>query len=76
MTTTARKKRKLICACCGEYVPGRWYQFWNQDTGYGICRKCVDWLLGKGETQAEIEGSYGKEGINFAGKEGTLWVLH
>lgn len=37
-------KRYLRCSCCGSDA-GRWLQWSNMDTGYGICRKCVDWLV-------------------------------
>ena len=29
----------LICACCGEKAPAK-KQWWNRDTGYGICPAC------------------------------------
>lgn len=29
----------LICACCGGEAPSR-KQWFNQDTGYGICARC------------------------------------
>ena len=28
----------LTCACCGERARGR--QWWNRDTGYGVCSRC------------------------------------
>lgn len=50
----------LICACCGGDAPAK-HQWWNQDTGYGICPRC--WLVvveKEGEEQATR--SYGKYG--------------
>lgn len=57
--------RHLTCCVCGDYA-GRWHQHWNRDTGYGICRKCVDWLIKRGESADEILDLYGREGINYA----------
>lgn len=37
-------KQAKTCACCGSSA-GRWKQWHNQDTGYGICRRCVDWVM-------------------------------
>lgn len=38
------KMKQKRCACCGDDA-GRWEQWHNQDTGFGICRKCVDWIM-------------------------------
>ncbi len=43
--------RWLSCACCGESVRGR--QWWNRDTGYGVCKRCADW-----NTERYGEGSH------------------
>ena len=37
-------KTQKTCTCCGSDA-GSWVQWPNQDTGYGICRKCVDWVM-------------------------------
>ena len=64
-----QKITSLSCACCGQGTRGR--QYWNQDTGYGICSKCVDWITekeknNKYETGEEyIKRCYGVEGYNF-----------
>ena len=62
--------RSLFCACCGGFTRGR--QWFNQDTGYGICSDCIAWLRKpKSETgppresEAYIRDCYGIEGINF-----------
>lgn len=61
--------RTMTCCCCGDYA-GRWQQWWNRDTGYGICRKCIDWLVSSGRaTGEEILDLYGVEGVNYAPKE-------
>ena len=59
--------RRLECAVCGNDA-GRWRQHWNRDTGYGVCRKCIDWLRRTNRaTEDEIADNYGVEGVNFEG---------
>lgn len=59
--------RSLECCVCGNGA-GRFAQHWNRDTGYGICRACVEWLRREGRaSEAEILDLYGVEGVNFAG---------
>lgn len=62
--------RELACCCCGEATRGR--QWWNRDTGYGICPKCIEWLrkpterTGKPrESEEQIRDYYGVEGVHF-----------
>jgi hypothetical protein len=58
----------LQCCVCGLGA-GNFKQHWNRDTGYGICRSCVDWLLAKGRASPEeMLDLYGKEGVNYAAK--------
>ena len=57
--------RHMECCVCGDDA-GQFEQHWNCDTGYGICRKCVDWVRSRGETDAEILDLYGVEGANYA----------
>lgn len=63
------RPRRLICACCGEAAYGR--QWWNRDTGYGLCRKCGEWLLTHRPFNRdpmpldEVEQSYGKRGVHW-----------
>ena len=54
---------RLICACCGESALGR--QWWNRDTGYGLCARCVDFVR-RSSDEADLETGYGKRGIHFA----------
>lgn len=54
----------LTCACCGGEALGR--QWWNRDTGYGGCTKCIAWMRGRGTTEEEIKQSYGIEGVHFS----------
>lgn len=57
--------RRLQCCCCGEDA-GRWHQWWNRDTGYGVCLRCVTWFRqDERETEDEIKDLYGVEGVNW-----------
>lgn len=55
--------RTLTCCCCGEATRGR--QWWNRDTGYGICPQCVEYVRSKGESEEEIAKLYGERGIHW-----------
>lgn len=55
--------RRLTCCCCGASTKGR--QWWNRDTGFGLCPKCADWIAGR-ETPEDMERSYGVKGIHYA----------
>ncbi len=55
--------RRLTCACCGAGCRGR--QWWNRDTGFGVCRGCVDRMLLRGIPYAEIQNLYGTCGVHF-----------
>jgi hypothetical protein len=64
------RKRHLRCAVCGQDA-GRWHQFHNQDTGWGICRRCVDWIKNDRQHPIEVdefERTYGKPGVNYEGQ--------
>lgn len=56
--------RSLECCVCGGGA-GRWEQYWNRDTGYGVCAKCVGWVKERGASDAEVADLYGKEGVNW-----------
>ena len=63
--------RRLECCCCGGDA-GRWQQWHNRDTGYGVCAKCVDWIKTRPllrevdrPDDAEILRLYGQEGVNW-----------
>lgn len=49
----------LQCACCGRNALGK--QWWNQDTGYGVCARCA-----YDEDQEQVEKMYGKAGEHYA----------
>jgi hypothetical protein len=61
--------RNLECCCCGEATRGR--QWWNRDTGYGICSRCIAWLRTPKEngqpreSEEQIRDYYGIEGTHF-----------
>ncbi len=61
---------QLACACCGGVTRGR--QWFNQDSGYGICGDCIAWLrkpksdTGPArESEGYIRDCYGIEGKHF-----------
>ena len=49
--------RTLECCCCGAEAKGR--QWWNRDTGYGICVPCGV------RYYANDESAVGKRGIHW-----------
>lgn len=53
-----------ICACCGESAPscGQW---WNRDTGYGVCPRCFVASLNREGWEESIR-LYGKPGIHHS----------
>lgn len=50
----------LICACCGGNAPSK-KQWWNQDTGYGICARCF-----KNVIEHEFSVLHNAEAIDYA----------
>lgn len=52
----------LTCACCGESTKGR--QYWNRDTGFGLCDSCADYIEEK-EGKEYLVQNYGKDGIHI-----------
>ena len=62
------RKKFLCCSVCGSDA-GKWLQHHNQDDGYGICRRCIDWLIDKGVPAAGILDSYGEENKNYSPKD-------
>jgi len=74
MSPAAGPVRRMTCSCCGSYA-GHFAQHANRDTGYGMCRPCIEWVQkprGKhqlGETAAELLDLYGIEGTHYATQE-------
>lgn len=54
---------ELGCACCGGCLRGR--QWWNQDTGYGICDGCIEFVRKRGMSENDIRDTYGFEGVHW-----------
>lgn len=57
------RTRFLTCACCNGHA-GRWQQWHNQDTGFGLCARCADWIHRRGMDAATLTQTYGKAGIH------------
>lgn len=57
------KTRKVCCCCSGD--AGKWKQWHNRDTGYGMCSKCIAWVRERGASEAEIRDLYGVENVNW-----------
>lgn len=57
------KPRLLECCCCGSGTLGR--QWWNRDTGYGMCPSCIAFVRRKGMSEEEIQCNYGMEGVHW-----------
>lgn len=55
--------KTLYCACCGGITKGR--QWWNQDTGYGLCPRCAIWITNR-HGLAYVEDAYGKFGVHHS----------
>lgn len=53
----------LTCACCGNGTRGR--QWWNRDTGYGLCPRCAAWIETR-ETPEAMQECYGRKGYHYA----------
>ena len=58
-----KKRRLLICNCCGNSA-GRWYQWWNRDTGFGICARCA---AEQAKDIQELTRNCGIAGVHFDG---------
>jgi hypothetical protein len=57
-----RPARNLSCCCCGQRTTGR--QWWNRDTGYGVCTPCGNATASK-EGEAAAASYYGTRGIHW-----------
>jgi hypothetical protein len=56
--------QSLVCCCCGDRTLGR--QWWNRDTGFGLCQRCADWIPTRGTTEEEMQQLYGTQGVHYA----------
>lgn len=64
------KPRALTCTCCGDEA-GTWEQWFNQDTGHGLCASCADWIIERDqrkppEWRTDMVQTYGKPGVHRA----------
>jgi hypothetical protein len=54
--------RWLTCCCCGSETRGR--QWWNRDTGYGLCPACIP-LCSRCATPEDMGSLYGVRGVHY-----------
>jgi hypothetical protein len=54
--------RTLICCTCGQPTKGR--QWWNRDTGYGVCTDCGNATASK-EGETASRSYYGERGLHW-----------
>jgi len=59
----AKPVRSLECCCCGAGTRGR--QWWNRDTGYGLCEGCAERLPSRGVPAEEMRDLYGIRGVHY-----------
>ena len=57
-----KQTRRMECACCGQTARG--VQWWNRDTGYGLCPNCVDFCH-RGISDEDMFSCYGAAGIHY-----------
>ena len=65
--------KTLTCCCCGQETLGR--QWWNRDTGYGLCAKCAEHIStsrGYKDDPIDFELCYGKKGIHHSLEENRI----
>lgn len=53
---------RLLCSCCGAVTRGR--QWYNRDTGYGLCVSCIDYCH-RNESPERFQSLYGVRGVHF-----------
>ncbi len=66
------KRRYKLCSCCGGEA-GAWEQWWNQDKGFGVCAKCVTFILNHvpfgneslRTTPEQFEQMHGLPGVHY-----------
>ena len=70
MATKLSAPRNLTCCCCGAATRGR--QWWNRDTGYGLCSKCAAWVSTRKPFSSlshmsaeEMRENYGVAGVHY-----------
>lgn len=59
------KKIPMTCTCCGNALPIKYEQWWNQDRGTSLDAKCAKWIQEReGFPDGEMIRRYGEEGIH------------
>lgn len=56
------EKRIMTCCVCGCSCMGR--QWWNRDTGFGLCSNCAAWLSTK-TLPEDMRSLYGEPGVHY-----------
>lgn len=64
--TELMRPRSLLCCCCGQKTWGR--QWFNRDTGYGLCVNCIEYCS-RDTTPEQFQSRYGVRGVHFDVKE-------
>lgn len=60
-----QRRRRLECCCCGGVAPAL-AQWWNRDTGYGLCGRCARMIQARADYNAEeFTSCYGIEGVHW-----------
>lgn len=59
-----------FCHCGAD--AGKFQQHWNRDTGWGVCKSCVN-IAKRSSTPEEIKSMYGTAGVNY---EADTYTLH
>lgn len=58
-----KRLETLICCCCGRYTKGR--QWWNRDTGYGLCDDCIESNGVQDVPMGQETGGFGIRGFHW-----------
>lgn len=53
----------LECCCCGNGTIGR--QWWNRDTGYGLCQDCIGYNGVSNVAIGDTADSFGVRGYHW-----------
>lgn len=68
------KIKNLICATCGCSAPA-YKQWWNRDTGYGVCARCYIESVQRHGEEVSID-YFGRPGIHHSIVKGQLEVVN
>ena len=60
-----KRLRRLTCCCCDASTQA-YAQWWNRDTGYGLCGRCAVWLMSRPDyNEVEFTDRYGHAGVHW-----------